>query len=101
MKQITSEELKDLLHRNNHNAVLNSEKDIIAELDRLDTSREVLYDEPAPDSDGKAEVIGQSRLGLLGGRQTITVYHRVYLYDWDEEDKEYLGSSSEIIGWDE
>ena len=100
MKPI-NDELKELLKANNKNAILDTDNDVLKELDRLDTSREILYDEPEPDSNGRAEVIGQSNIDLFAGRQTITVYHRVFLYDWDEEGKEYLGSSSEIIGWDE
>lgn len=97
MKPI-NEELKELLKKNNRHAILDTENDIIAELDRLDTSRELDYKEPAPDADGKAECTGTSRLTI--GKTPITVYHHIYLYGWDEEDKVYTESSSEIIGWE-
>ena len=97
MKPI-NEELKEILKANNKHAILDTENDILKELDRLDTSREIDYKAPQPDADGKAECTGTSRLTI--GKNTITVYHNIYLYGWDEEEKEYTESSSEIIGWE-
>lgn len=97
MKELN--ELRSILMKNNRHAILDTESDIINELDRLDTSREINFDTPQPDKTGSAETIGTTTIRI--GHHTVRVYKNVYLYDWDEEEKTYLEMSANTIGWEE
>ena len=97
MKPI-NDELKEILKNNNKYAILDTDNDVRNEIERLHTSGEIDYKEPEPNEEGAAETTGTARITV--GKTTITAHYKVYLYDWDPEDEQYLSSSAEFIGWE-
>lgn len=91
-------ELKPLLQKNNRYAILENETDIVNEIDRLFTSREIERDIPAPNRAGKAEGTGFSRITI--GKYIIKAYYHIWFWGWDDEEKQYDFESSEMTGWE-